>query len=452
MSELQNSPVGGELKEKVYEGKAQKSVAENLATLAKYQGYSFIESIVDGTQNLNPERKARKSVFLTEDDKKAEREQLKRKLDIWVNLLANTTTVDEMASFSEAKAAECEQLLKANLKKVVDSSSELETNYRSVALFYKNTEMDKVNNISIMNASLDQITDLDDDRFIRHVTDEINSKFNRLDLRENYSLLCLPGYLKSNKVVSRWSKVAYDNKVMLVTDFDNASAVDACLDDFKDANLTSADIAKSNVVMTGNWVVGRGKHNDLGEDSDLYVPPSTALAGRMYSTKMSQVAAGDKFGTLKEIDGVRFAMKKTEIGEYDRAGLVPMVGEYGKAMAFSAKTLFNGDNLGLQTYSVVRVFDYINKVLADFLNRRAFENWTSLTEKDLRSQIVKFLDSITGPESLIEKFRIDRFERDEDQKDRIHLDIHIMPYFPAKSFVLKLDGTKGNFDTSTTQV
>lgn len=52
-----------------------------------------------------------------------------------------------------------------------------------------------------------------------------------------------------------------------------------------------------------------------------------------------------------------------------------MVNEYGKVMAFSAKTLFNGDNLGLQTYSVVRVFDYVTKVLMDFLNRRAFENF-----------------------------------------------------------------------------
>jgi hypothetical protein len=133
-----------------------------------------------------------------------------------------------------------------------------------------------------------------------------------------------------------------------------------------------------------------------------------------------------------------------------------MVNEYGKVMAFSAKTLFSGDNLGLQTYSVVRVFDYINKTLIDFLNRKAFENWTSLTEKDLREQIVKFLDRIQGPTKLIEKFRIDRLERDENQKDKVHLDIHITPYFPAKSFMLKLDGTKGddgntNWDTQTNQ-
>jgi hypothetical protein len=113
-------------------------------------------------------------------------------------------------------------------------------------------------------------------------------------------------------------------------------------------------------------------------------------------------------------------------------------------MAFSAKTLFNGDNLGLQTYSVVRVFDYIAKVLVDFLNRRAFENWTSLTEKDLRQQIIKFLDGIKGADKLIENFRIVRFERDDVQKDRIYLDINITPYFPAKSFVVKLDGHKGD--------
>jgi hypothetical protein len=42
-----------------------------------------------------------------------------------------------------------------------------------------------------------------------------------------------------------------------------------------------------------------------------------------------------------------------------------------------------------------------------------------------------------------------RFERDEQQKDRIHLDIHITPYFPAKSFVVKLDGHKGEDEHTT---
>jgi hypothetical protein len=451
MSELEQSKSSAEFKEKQH--KPSRSLNESIESLSKVGGFQFIETLVDGAQNLNPERKARKNIFLSEPEKKAERESLKKKLNIWMDMLSESSSIDEMANVSTAKSEESGSLLKSNLKNVIESCRELETSYRSVALFYQNGESDKMNNVTIMNATLEQMSDTTGDTtFIDHVSEELKQNYDRLDLRDNYSLLCIPGYLGSKKVVSNWAKIAYSNKVMLVTDFENSNTVDAALEDFKDANLAGGDIQLSNVVMTGNWLVGRGKNNEVGEDSDLMVPPSSSLAGRMYTTLMSQVSAGSKFGTLNNIDGVRFAMKKSEISEYDKNGLVPMVSEYGKVMAFSSKTLFNGDNLGLQTYSVVRVFDYINKVLIDFLNRRAFENWTSLTEKDLREQIVKFLDSITGPKSLIEKFRIDRFEKDENQKDKIHLDIFLLPYFPAKSFMLKLDGTKGNFDTNTTQV
>ena len=58
--------------------------------------------------------------------------------------------------------------------------------------------------------------------------------------------------------------------------------------------------------------------------------------------------------------------------------------------------------------------------------------------------MVRFLDGIAGPGKLIEKFSIKKFERDPDQKDRILLDIHMVPYFPAKTFLVSLDGTKGD--------
>ena len=183
---------------------------------------------------------------------------------------------------------------------------------------------------------------------------------------------------------------------------------------------------------------------EVGEEEHLYVPPSGALAGKIYNTLMSQVTAGKKHGSLNEVDAVAFDLRKSEVASLEKMGLVPMVNEYGKVMAFSAKTLFNGDNIGLQTYSVVRVFDYISKVLMDFLNRRAFENFNSKTQREIRSQIVKFLDGVCGPGKLIEKFQILRFEQDPNQKDRIYLDIHMTPYFPAKNYVFKLDGQKGD--------
>lgn len=420
------------------------SLDTSLNKLVRVGGFDMLEATIEGVQNLNPERKARKKIFLTDSGKKAEREDLKNKIKAWVDLLSAHNSVSSMVEHCNEKAETSEANLKENLSKVLEATKELEQSYRSVSLFYNNTEADKLKNVNIMNASLDQLTDLDTPLFIDYVGAELKQNYDRLDLRNNYSLMVVPGYLKSNKVVEKWGKMAFANKVMMVTDFENLENPDDVLDLFTEANLTSADAFKSNVVMTCNYLVGRGKVAEVGEEEDVYVPGSAALAGKMYKTLMSQVTAGKKHGSMNEVDTVRFDLKKSEISQLERVGLVPMVNEYGKVMAFSAKTLFNGDNLGLQTYSVVRVFDYIAKVLVDFLNRRAFENWTSLSEKDLRNQIIKFLDGIKGADKLIENFRIVRFERDEKQKDRIYLDINITPYFPAKSFVVKLDGQKGD--------
>jgi hypothetical protein len=415
--------------------------------LAKFGGFDLIESSIEGAANLNPDRKARRNIFLTESQKKGEREALKRALSLWTEVLESSSEISDMVNLSEQKAAQCQKILEKNLAKAVDETKDLERSYRNVALFYKNTEGDKLKNVSFINCEADQLKDLDNTRFIDYINAELKQNYDRLDLRTNYSILVVPGYLGSNKVVEKWAKIAHENKVMLVTDFEHLDAPDDVMEMFEIANLTGGDKYRSNVMMTCNWLVGRGRFDELGEEEDLYVPPSGALAGKIYRTLMSQVTAGKKFGSMNEVDGVKFDLKKSEIANLEKMGLVPMVKEYGKVMAFSAKTLFNGDNLGLQTYSVVRVFDYVTKVLMDFLNRRAFENFNANTRKDLMSQIVKFLDSITGPDKLIEDFTIKRFEQDPQQKDRIHLDIHMKPYFPAKNFMIKMDGQKGDDGT-----
>ncbi|CAA0164123.1 DUF5458 family protein [Tenacibaculum maritimum] len=415
-----------------------------LDLLKEYGGFSFLENMIDGYSNLNPNRKARRNIFLTDAQWNNERKTLINRLSVWLDLLKNNADVEKMRDIAKNKALKAEETLNANLKQALERTNELETSYRSVALFYKNTESDKVKNITIVNADIDQLKDLDNTLFIDYVSNELKQNFDRLDLRKNYSLLVVPGYLSSNAVLDKWSKVAHENKATLLTDFQNLETPDDVVDIFFNANHTAGDVFKSNTLMTCNWLLGRKRNDIVGEEENLYVPPSSALAGKIYNTLMSQVVAGKKFGGINEVESVRFDLKKSEISELEKMGLVPMVNEYSKVMAFSAKTLFNGDNLGLQTYSVVRVFDYITKVLFDFLNRRAFENWTTRTESDLRSQIVKFLDSIQGPTKLIERFKVMKIEQDPNQKDRVLLDIHITPYFPAKSFVIQLDGHKGD--------
>lgn len=424
--------------------KELRSLDAHLDALARLGGFDLLESAIDNVQNLNPERKARKKIFLDEAAKKEERTELKKTLSWWIDVLGKTDEPGEMVQDCEQQAEIADNTLKSNLKKALDRTRELERSYRSVASFFKNTESQKVKNISVMNAELDQLKDLDNTRFIDHIQAELVNNYDRLDLRNNYSILILPGYLGSNKVVEKWAKIAHDNKVMLVTDFENLDTPDDVMELFEAANLTGGDPYRSNVMMACNWLVGRGRVDAVGEEDHLYIPPSSSLAGKVYYTLMSQVTAGKKYGTMNEVDGVKFDLKKSEIAGLEKLGLIPMAKEYGKVMAFSAKTLFNGDNIGLQTYSVVRVFDYVAKVMMDFLNRRAFENFNANTRKELNSQIVKFLDGITGPSKLIENFTIKKFEQDPVQKDRIHLDIHLKPYFPAKTFLIKLEGQKGD--------
>ena len=415
-----------------------------LDKLKEFGGFAFIENTIDGMSNLNPNRKARRNIFLTDEQWAGERKLLSSRLKVWIELLKSGESVEKMRDEAKQRALQVEENLNANLLAALSRTRELEAAYRSIALFYKNTEADKVKNITIVNADLEQLRDLDNTLFIDYIGNELKQNYDRLDLRRNYSLLVVPGYLGSNAVLDKWSKMAHETKAVLITDFQDLESPDDVVDVFFNADHTGGEVFKANTIMTCNWLLGRPKVDAVGEEENLYVAPSGALAGKIYMTLMSQVVAGKKFGGLNEVESVRFDLKKSEISELERMGLVPMVNEYSRVMAFSAKTLFNGDNIGLQTYSVVRVFDYITKVLFDFLNSRAFENWTTRTEADLRSQIVKFLDGVQGPSKLIEKFKVLKIEQDKDQKDRVLLDIHITPYFPAKSFVIQLAGHKGD--------
>src|SRR4051794_12868684 len=191
------------------QGEQLPSIEESLKPLAKVGGYDFMEAVVDGVDNLNPVRKAKKNIFLTDSGKKQQRAELKKKIQMWIDLLTENESVSEMVDKSMERAEVTEKLLKGNLKKVLETSRELEQSYRSINLFYKNTESSKIKNLAVMNAAMSQLTALDEPRFIAHVAEELKDKYDRLDLRQNYSLLVVPGYLKSSTVLDKWGKIAY---------------------------------------------------------------------------------------------------------------------------------------------------------------------------------------------------------------------------------------------------
>ena len=148
---------------------------ENSDKLAKYGGFDLLEACIEGVQNMNPDRKARKNIFLTENSKKDERETLKKVLGIWSEVLSASDSIADMVDVCEKKSEAAADSLNKNLYKALEATKDLERSYRSMALFFKNAESDKLKNLSIVNAELDQIKDLDNTRFIDAISEELKS-------------------------------------------------------------------------------------------------------------------------------------------------------------------------------------------------------------------------------------------------------------------------------------
>ena len=412
--------------------------------------FEVLETIIPELRYLNSNKPQEKHNFLKTSVSKKDKEELLLTLDLWEEILKEDAETDEMINSTSQKITDTGLNYIKNLNLLVQKSKDLEVAYKSVSLFFENTQKKKVHNLTILNADLEQLKDLDNPVFIDAVRNEINDAYDRLDLVDNYSLLIIPGYLGSNMVLDKWAKIALDNKVLLITDFAHLDGPDDVVELFESTDHVRADTFLSNTIMTCNWLVGRGRHDYINEDDDLYIPPSTSLAGKIYSNKMSQASAGTKFGVLARIGGVSFDLKKNDLASLERLGLIPMVYKNGEIIAFSAKTMFNGDNLGLQTYSVVRVFDYVSKALIDYFNRKTFENFNVRTRKEFMREIVDFLDNNTGSQKLIESFAIKRLEQDSQHKDRVYLELHMEPYFPAKNFLIRLDGKIGGSGKANT--
>ena len=187
------------------------SVEQNSAALVRYGGFGIVETSIDGAQNLNPEKRARKKIFLSEESKKEERAALKKRMQHIIELLSGSDSVATLIENAQTRADNAQTLLNKNLKTALESTRDLERAYRSVNNFYKNTDEEKAKGVYIMNAEMEQLADLDNTVFIDAVSEELQQNYDRLDLRDNYSILAIPGYLGSKKVVDKWARIAYKN-------------------------------------------------------------------------------------------------------------------------------------------------------------------------------------------------------------------------------------------------
>lgn len=419
---------------------------QSLSELESFGDFDLIESMAEGLENMNPDNRAAKRIFLQDSEFAEQREHLKTDLLMWLNILdgAATTASEAVDKCQEAADAAKVNLLQ-NLGSVHEQTKNLELAYRSLGEFFANSGQAKLKCLNLMNVDKEDLGD-PDGRVFTTVRDEIKNGYDRLSLKDAYSLLVSPGYLGDKQTVNMWAQMAHRNKVMLVTDYADAPTLKLLNKGLDKTNLQDSDTYLSNVIMACNYILGRKKSDENNEEEeDLYLPPSSAIAGRMVNTEeipISQGAAGKKYGTIDMAKGTRLNLLKSELAALIDKGVIPMAFEDNRVMAFSNRSLYNGATVGLQEYPIVRVFDWIGKVFSYFLNMEAFENWDRKIAQEIRQQIIDFLEDYKGPGKLIEGYSDPKITRDEKTKD-IHLDIELRPFFAARNFYIKLSGHKG---------
>lgn len=414
----------------------------SLKGLDKFGGFQLLKGLIKGVENMDPRRKAVKNVFLSDAAYEDARKRLQNELSLWVKILEEGGS-DPMEIIESCKA-ECEKAernLSENLFAVHDEIRNLEITYRGLDSFFANAGQGKVDCITLMNVNKEELGEHDSEDTLA-IRDELEKYFDRLNLKNNYSMMVVPGYLGDAETVRMWAQTAYRNKVIMVTDFKDSMNFEMLKEELDDASLQGTDPYLSNIIMTANYILGRKKSEVAGEDEDLFIPSSGALAGRMSNTEdivIAQAAAGKRYGTLDNVKGARMDLRKSEIASLIDLGVIPMVEEDGRTMAFSNHTLYNGASKGLQEYSIVRVFDWIGKVFQNYCNDHAMEIWTPQIKSEITADIHNFLSDYKGPGGIIEKYTNLKIDQDPKTKD-ITINVEITPFFAAQNFFIELTG------------
>ena len=430
------------------------SASENKNTaelLSAFGGFNAIRGFMPDADNLNPAKKAAKAVFLTDKRFKDKREGLINDIKGWLEILEEGhTAATEFVDACKAKEEKFEKVLSQGITDALFATANLERSYRALDSFFKTANAEKVKNLRVINVYKDDIAD-PDSGFAGEVDAILRGGFDRLSLKDCYSLLVVPGNVFQDKVsLLQWAKIAFKYKVMLLTDHADEYSFDDLFSNTE--GYKDSDIELQNVIMTANWIVGRESEKlseDEKEQPAFFISSSSALAGKLYdeSASMAQGAGGKKYDTIDGVKGVRLDLLKSEIASLMDNQVIPMVYSEGRVIAFNNATLYNGDNTAMKEYPIVRVFDWVKKVLMNYVHEVALENWDPYNSpKNLKAKIQAFLNDYKGYGNLFQNYEIKEPTQDPITK-RITCDISLTPFYSAKNFIIKVAADKKDKET-----
>lgn len=410
--------------------------------------------LVRGVEWLDPKKSFQRKEFLTKKDFAAQRKLLSQRLKAWIEFLAKSENVDGIRKGLTEEATKLEANLEKNMKKVHRASREMETTYRAVDKFFANAqqEPDEKVNAYFVNASAEELADPDDKEKFEQLSKAIADLYREWSIKDCFSMAVVPGYLGSVENIDSFARLlGLPNKVHVMTDlpdFESVEEVMDMLDDPSFASLAGIDNYKQYVSVFSNYLLARNANQY--EDEDMWIPPSAAVAGKMYqgdtTVGMQQPMAGFKFGKIADAKYLRFKANQPDASKINEKGINPMVNFEGTAVAMGAATLFSKETFNV--YSIRRTYDYVYKTLRNYLNKQTFTVIDQKFVDAMRRDIDKFMKAISGGDNILQDYKVDIFA-DEEMRKRQEIDIKVSlnPKYPARTF--NIEFTAWNEDNKT---
>ncbi len=410
--------------------------------------------LVRGVEWLDPKKDFQRKEFLTKKNFATQRKLLSERLKVWIENLSQNDNIDDIRKNLNEQATKLEANLDKNMKKVHRASREIETTYRAVDKFFANAqqEPDEKVNAWFANVSGEELTDPDDKEKFEQLTKDIADLYREWSIKECFSMAVIPGYLGSVESIDTVARqLGLANKVHVMTDLPNFEKFEELMDMLEDpnyANLPGIDDYKQYVSIFANYLLARGANQY--EDDDMWIPPSAAVAGKMYqgdtTVGMQQPMAGFKHGKIAEAKYLRFKANQPDASKINEKGVNPMVNFEGTAVAMGAATLFSKETFNI--YSIRRTYDYVYKTLRNYLNKQTFSVIDQKFVDAMRRDIDKFMKAISGGDNILQDFQV-KIVADEEMRKRQEIDIMVSlnPKYPARTF--NIEFTAWNDDNQT---
>ncbi len=397
--------------------------------------------LVRGVEWLDPKKDFQRKEFLTKKEFATQRRLLAERLKIWVNALSSDGKPDDIRKNLNEKSAKLEENLSKNMKKVHKASHDLETTYRAIANFFANAqaEPDEKVNAYFGNVGIEELTDPDDREKFEQISKAVADLYREWSIKECFSMCVIPGYAGSVENIDTIARqLGMPNKVHVMTDLPNFEKFEEVMDMLEDpnyANLPGIDDYKQYVSVFANYIMARNANEY--EDDDMWIPPSSAVAGKMYqgdlTVGMQQPSAGFKYGKINDAKYLRFRANQPDASKINEKGVNSMVSFEGTAVAMGASTLFQKDTFNV--YSIRRTYDYVYKTLRNYLNKQTFSVIDQKFIDTLRGDIGKFMKAISGGDNILQDYKVEIFA-DEEMRKRQEVDIKVAlnPKYPARTF------------------